>query len=66
MSVAMPELDAAVLGRRDRIVAALSAIVPGEGVIASERAMRPYESDGLTAYRALPMVQAICEDGSGA
>ena len=38
-----------MLARRDRIVAALSAIVPGEGVIASERAMRPYESDGLTA-----------------
>ncbi len=61
MSVAMPELDAAVLGRRDRIVAALSAIVPGEGVIASERAMRPYEFDGLTAYRALPMVVVLPE-----
>ena len=61
MSVAMPEPDAAVLARRDRIVAALSAIVPGEGVIASERAMRPYESDGLTAYRALPMVVVLPE-----
>jgi glycolate oxidase len=61
MSVAMPEPDAAVLARRDRIVAALSAIVPGEGVIAAERAMRPYESDGLTAYRALPMVVVLPE-----
>jgi glycolate oxidase len=61
MSVAMPEPDAAVLVRRDRIVAALSAIVPGEGVIASEQAMRPYESDGLTAYRALPMVVVLPE-----
>src|SRR5262245_12685508 len=61
MSVVMPEPDAAVLARRDRIVAALSEIVPGEGVIASERAMRPYESDGLTAYRALPMVVVLPE-----
>src|SRR5947208_2490888 len=59
MSVAMPKPDAAVLDRRDAIVAALSAIVPGEGVIAAEREMRPYESDGLTAYRALPMVVVL-------
>src|SRR6201991_3693188 len=61
MSVVMPEPDAAVLARRASIVVALSAIVPGEGVIASERAMRPYESDGLTAYRALPMVVVLPE-----
>ena len=59
MVVAMPEPDRAVLVRRDRIVKALSAIVPGEGVIASEAAMRPYETDGLTAYRALPMVVVL-------
>jgi glycolate oxidase len=59
--IAMPEPDAAVLARRDRIVAALQAIVRGEGVIAAERAMRPYESDGLTAYRALPMVVVLPE-----
>src|SRR6266571_3747036 len=57
--VAMPEPDQAVLARRDRIVKALSAIVPGEGVIASEVAMRPYECDGLTAYRQLPMVVVL-------
>jgi glycolate oxidase len=66
MSVRMPEVDGAVLARRERIVAALHTIVPGEGVIASEREMKPYETDGLTAYHQPPMVQAICEDGSGA
>jgi glycolate oxidase len=40
-------------------VRALRRIVPGEGVIASEYAMRPYESDGLTAYRQLPMVVVL-------
>jgi glycolate oxidase len=59
MSVAMPALDAAVIARRAQIVAALRAIVPGEGVIASEIAMRPFESDGLTAYRQLPMVVVL-------
>jgi glycolate oxidase len=61
MSLRMPEPDAAVLGRRERIVATLRTIVPGEGVIATERELRPYESDGLTAYRQLPMVVVLPE-----
>ena len=61
MSLRMPEPDAAILGRRERIVATLRTIVPGEGVIATEREMRPYESDGLTAYRQLPMVVVLPE-----
>ncbi len=59
MPVAMPAPDQAVLARRERIAAALRAIVPGEGVIAAEREMRPYESDGLTAYRQLPMLVVL-------
>ena len=61
MSMRMPEPDGAVLERRERIVAALRTIVPGEGVIAAERELRPYESDGLTAYRQLPMVVVLPE-----
>ena len=61
MTVAMPAPDQTVLSRRGRIVAGLRAIVPGEGVIAAEREMRPYESDGLTAYRQLPMVVVLPE-----
>jgi glycolate oxidase len=57
----MPAPDQTVLSRRGRIVAGLRAIVPGEGVIAAEREMRPYESDGLTAYRQLPMVVVLPE-----
>ena len=59
MSVVMPKLDDAVLGRRKEIVAALRAIVPGEGVIATAASMKPYESDGLTAYRQIPMVVVL-------
>jgi glycolate oxidase len=59
MPVTMPVPDAGLVARRDEIVAGLRAIVPGEGVIATEREMRPYESDGLTAYRQLPMVVVL-------
>jgi glycolate oxidase len=61
MPVAMPVPDQSVLSRRDDIVAALRRIVPGEGVIAAPEAMRPYESDALTAYRELPMVVVLPE-----
>jgi glycolate oxidase len=61
MSVRMPEADSAVLVRRAAIVKALRTIVPGEGVIATEREMRPFESDGLTAYRQLPLVVVLPE-----
>ncbi|HEV3183864.1 MAG TPA: FAD-binding protein, partial [Xanthobacteraceae bacterium] len=61
MSVKMPEPDAPVLARRAEIVRALRRIVRGEGVIATEHEMRPYESDGLTAYRQLPMVVVLPE-----
>src|SRR5882757_425792 len=61
MSVVMPAADQAVLARRAQIVADLQDIVPGEGVISAERSMRPYESDGLTAYKQLPMVVVLPE-----
>ncbi len=60
-SLKMPALDQAVLERRAQIVASLQAIVPGEGVVADENAMRVFESDGLTAYRALPFVVVLPE-----
>src|SRR3954453_1143286 len=55
----MPAPNEDVLARRAEIVPALRAIVPGEGVIDAEREMRPYESDGLTAYRQLPLVVVL-------
>jgi glycolate oxidase len=57
----MPAPDQAVLARREELVRGLRAIVPGEGVIADEDGMRPYECDALTAYRQLPMVVVLPE-----
>src|SRR5712672_2594374 len=59
MPVAMPVPDEGVLKRRREIVRALRTMVPAEGVIDTEREMRPYQSDGLTAYRQLPMVVVL-------
>jgi len=59
--LAMPEPDAGTLGRRAEIVADLRRIVPGEGVVDTVNEMRVFESDGLTAYRQLPLVVVLPE-----
>src|SRR6185437_10062490 len=57
----MPLLDPDILRRRSEIVAALRAIVPGEGVIDDLDGMRPYECDALSAYRQMPLVVVLPE-----
>jgi glycolate oxidase len=61
MPLQMPEPQRAVLDRREEIVAALRRIVPGEGVIETTNQMRAYETDGLTAYRQLPLAVVLPE-----
>ena len=47
---------------RQRAVAqALRAFLPGRSVLWQEEDTRPYECDGLTAYRSVPMVVALPE-----
>jgi len=56
----MPEPDQGTLARRDEIALALAGIVPGDGgVIVDPDELRPYESDGLTAYRQPPMLAVL-------
>ena len=57
----MPAADQQTLANRQAIVAALRAIVPGEGVIDTAGEMRAYETDGLTAYKQLPLVVVLPE-----
>src|SRR6187402_151717 len=59
--LAMPKPDSGTMRRRDEIVADMRIIVPGEGVVDQTNAMRVFESDGLTAYRQLPLVVVLPE-----
>jgi glycolate oxidase len=54
----MPEVDALVVARRAEIAEALKTIVP-DGVIVENRALKPYESDGLTAYAQPPLIVVL-------
>ncbi len=60
-SLSMPSPDTGALERRAQIVADLRDIVPGEGVVDAAGEMRAFETDGLTAYRQLPLVVVLPE-----
>ncbi|MDE2229537.1 MAG: FAD-binding protein [Alphaproteobacteria bacterium] len=56
----MPEPDAAVIARRSAIATDLRRLCAApDAVIESESERRPYESDGLTAYHALPLLVVL-------
>ena len=59
--LALPEPKADVLARRDEIVAGLRAILPESGVICEPLRLKPYETDGLPAYRQIPLAVALPE-----
>ncbi|MEW5863543.1 MAG: FAD-linked oxidase C-terminal domain-containing protein [Pseudomonadota bacterium] len=58
MGEALPVLNPA---RQREVVRALRAFLPERAVLWREEDTRPYECDGLTAYRELPMVVALPE-----
>jgi glycolate oxidase len=49
--------------RQAEVARALRAFLPARSVLWQEEDTRPYECDGLTAYRNLPMVVALPETG---
>ena len=57
----MPKAEGEILAQRKDLLTDLRAIVPGEGVIADEIALRAYESDGLSVYRQVPMAVVLPE-----
>ena len=59
--IALHALKADVLARRAEIVAGLRALLPESGVIAEPLRLKPYETDGLSAYHQTPMVVALPE-----
>ncbi|HYL89441.1 MAG TPA: FAD-linked oxidase C-terminal domain-containing protein [Burkholderiales bacterium] len=53
--------EALSLSRQHEVARALRAFLPQRAVLFEEEDTRPYECDGLTAYRQLPMVVALPE-----
>ena len=50
------------LSRQREVVAALREQLPAHAVLFNEEDTRPYECDGLSAYRQLPMIVTLPEN----
>ncbi|TCZ52981.1 FAD-linked oxidase C-terminal domain-containing protein [Roseicella aquatilis] len=61
--IRLPDPKPGVMARREEIVAALRDLVRGgplgEGVISAPRELKPYETDGLSAYRQPPLAVVL-------
>lgn len=57
--IALPEPDPRVIGRRDSIVKDLIRLLGNELVVADADGRRTFETDGLTAYRAMPLAVVL-------
>ncbi len=57
--IRLPDPKPETLAHRDAIIAGLRALLPGESVIADPIRLRPYETDGLSAYRQPPLAVAL-------
>lgn len=57
--IRLPDPKPGILAKRDAIIAALKALVPGDGVISEAIRLKPYETDGLSAYRQPPLAVVL-------
>ena len=59
--IAFPEPDRSILVRRAEIADELSRLVPTDCLVTSERELAPFETDGFTAYRRVPLAVVLPE-----
>jgi glycolate oxidase len=59
MSIALPVPDPEIVARREQIIAGLRPLVAAEALITSEDERRAFETDGLTAYRRMPLAVVL-------
>jgi glycolate oxidase len=50
-----------ILAKRGEIIAGLAEILPSRGIIAEKISLKPYETDGLSAYRQMPLAVVLPE-----
>ena len=60
-AIPFPVPEAAIVARRDEIIAGLAALVPWTSLITSLDERRAFETDALTAYRRLPLAVVLPE-----
>jgi glycolate oxidase len=59
--IRQPDPKPDVMARREAICAGLAALLPETGLISEPNLLKPYETDGLSAYRQPPLAVALPE-----
>jgi len=59
MTIAFPVPDAGIVARREAIIAGLRPLVAAEALVTTEDERRAFETDGLTAYRKMPLAVVL-------
>ncbi|WP_206931856.1 FAD-linked oxidase C-terminal domain-containing protein [Roseococcus thiosulfatophilus] len=57
--ISLPEPKPEILARRASILADLARLLPADAVIGEDIRLRPYETDGLSAYRQMPLAVVL-------
>ena len=57
--IRQPEPKADVMARRPEIIAGLAKLLPADALITEPTRMKPYETDGLPAYRQMPLAVTL-------
>jgi len=58
-SLKMPRVDRKILKDRDKIIKDISSFTNSENVLFEREELKPYETDGLTAYKQTPMLVVL-------
>ncbi len=57
--IRLPAPKPDVMARRPEIIAGLARLLPADALITEDARMKPYETDGLPAYRQMPLAVAL-------
>ena len=57
----MPKVDNAIMSKKDKIALDLRGIINSKNVLSNPDELRPFETDGLTAYRKMPLLVVMPE-----
>ena len=60
-SLQMPKVDSSILSKKDKIVSDIGRMINPKNILSHPDELRPFETDGLTAYRQMPLVVVMPE-----
>ena len=57
----MPRVDRQILKNKDKIISDISSFTRKQNILSENEELKPYETDGLAAYRQTPMLVVLPE-----